>query len=347
METIKIGNKTIGDGHPVYVIAEIGSNFNGSLSHAKKLIKLAKESGADAAKFQSFITEKLLSKNGFDKKIAFQSNWKKSVWQTYKDAELPRDWHEELNAYSKKIGIHFFSSPWDFEAVDLLTKLRVPVFKIGSGDITFHDLLKYIAKQNKPILLATGASTMQEITNAIKIIKKSGNNKIILLHSIVQYPSPISEANIRAIYTLKNKFQLNVGYSDHSPGSLVALASVALGASVIEKHFTSDPTMNGPDHPHSMNPSSFKQMVNQIRTLSGALGNGIKKPSIVENETRIIQRRSIWTTIDIKKGEKFTKNNISALRPAIGIPASEFKNILGKTAKKNFKQFQVLKFNDI
>jgi sialic acid synthase SpsE len=346
MKTIKIGNKKIGKKYDCYVIAEIGSNFDGSLVKAKKLIKLAKESGADAAKFQSFKTELLLSKKGFGKKNAFQSNWKKSVWNTYKDAEFPRKWHKILNDYAKKIGIDFFTSPWDFDAVDILTNLDVPAIKIGSGDITYLDFLEYVGKIQKPILLATGASSMKEVETAVKTIKSTGNNKIILMHSVTQYPSPVQEANLKAITTLMKKFSLNVGYSDHSPGMLIPIASIMLGANVIEKHFTLNKNAVGPDHPHSMTPIEFKEMVQNIRNLKLALGNGIKKPVLSESETRIIQRRGLWTTTKITKGELFSRNNTSVLRPNIGISADKYKSLLGKKSKKQLDAFVAIKNSD-
>lgn len=347
MKNIKIGNKVIGEGKNCYIIAEIGSNFDGDLKKAKKLIKKAKDCGADAAKFQSFITPRLLSKKGFETKKAFQSKWKKSVWEVYENAEFPRKWHTILNNYAKKIGIHFFTSPWDFEAVEFLKKINAPAIKIGSGDITYHEILKKIAVTKKPIFLATGASTIKEIDEAIKIIKSKGNNKIILMHSVTQYPSPIEDANIKALESLRKKFQLSIGYSDHSPGSLVVLASIALGASVIEKHFTLDSNAEGPDHPHSMEPNEFKKMVQDIRLLEKALGDGKKKVKKSENETRIYQRRGIWTTSKIMKNEKFTPKNISALRPVFGISASNFENVIGKRAKRNFSEYEPIREKDI
>lgn len=336
----------MGGGHRCYVIAEIGSNFDASLVKAKKLIKFAKECGADAAKFQAFKTELLLSKKGFEKKSAFQSRWKNSVWKTYKNAELPRDWHEKLNDYAKKIKIHFFTSPWDFEAVDILTKLKTPAIKIGSGDITYLDILKYIGSKQKPVLLATGASTLKEVEVAVRAIRSTGNNKIILMHSVTQYPSPLDEANLNALNVLKKKFSLNVGYSDHSPGSLIVLASVAMGASVIEKHFSLNPNSKGPDHLHSLSPKAFKKMVDDIRKLEKAKGDGIKKIEKSEKETVIIQRRGIWTIKPIQKGEKFSKTNIMALRPFNGISASKFKIILGKKSNKSIRAFQSIKKSD-
>jgi len=334
-------------GHACYIIAEIGSNFNRSLTKAKKLIKLAKDCGANAAKFQSFKTELLLSQKGFEKKSEFQAKWEKSIWSTYRDAELPREWHEQLYRYAKKVGIHFFTSPWDFEAVDLLDKLNVPAFKVGSGDITYLEILKHIASKHKPILLATGASTLKEVENAIRVIKSKRNNQIILLHTVSQYPSPIQEANLRVLKTLKKKFNLNVGYSDHSPGSLVAIGSVALGASVIEKHFTTNSKLSGPDHLHSMEPHEFKKMVQNIRLLEKALGDGIKKPALSERKTKIIQRRGIWTVKKISKGGKFNPENIRALRPVFEVPASKYQWVLGIKAKRDFKPYEPLRNIDL
>ena len=179
------------------------------------------------------------------------------------------------------LSLQFFTSVWDFDAVDLLDNLGTPAFKIGSGDLTFIELLKYVGKKKKPILLATGMSTINEVKTAVNTIRAVGNNQIILLQSVIQYPSPINEANLRVLKTLKEKFKLNVGYSDHSIGSLVALASVSLGACIIEKHFTINPELIGPDHSHAMDPKSFKQMIDDVRILEAAMGSGIKKTTIL------------------------------------------------------------------
>ena len=343
---IKVGKREIGTNRSCYVIAEIGSNFDGSFLKAKKMIRLAKDAGADAVKFQSFTTEQILSKKGFEKKTTFQSKWKKSIWNVYKNAEFPLSWHEKLNEYAKKIGVDFLSTPYNYDAVKLLKKMNVPAMKVGSGDITDTEFLKIIGKTRKPIFLATGASTMKEVRKAVNTIKSSGNNKIILMQSITQYPSPIEEANLEVLNTFKDKFKLNVGYSDHSPGSLVILASVVLGACVIEKHFTDDVKLNGPDHPHSMNPKEFSKMVKEIRLIENAKGSGIKKVEKSEKETRIIQRRSVFTIKKIKKNQKFTRENIMTLRPCIGLPASEFSKILNKKAKRNLNEFTPITLKD-
>ena len=337
IKPIKIGKKFVGDNYPCYIIAEIGSNFDGSFSKAKKMIKLAKAAGADAAKFQSFTTEQILSRKGFETKTTFQSGWKKPVWDVYKDAEFPLSWHKKLSEYAKKIRIDFLSTPYNSQAVNLLKKINVPAIKIGSGDITDIEFLKFVGKTKKPIFLATGASTMKEVKEAIKAIKSNGNNRIVLMQSITQYPSPIEEANLEVLTTYKKKFSLNVGYSDHSPGSLVMLSSVVLGSCVVEKHFTDNEKLKGPDHHHSMNPNQFAKMVNDIRLIESAKGDGIKKVEKSEKETRIIQRRSVFTITKIKKGQKFTRKNIRTLRPFIGLPASEFgKNINKKEQVRIF-----------
>jgi len=343
---ILIGKKKIGQGYPPYIIAEIGSNFDGSLSKAKKLIRLAKLSGADAAKFQSFQTEKILSKKGFEKKSTFQKKWKKPIWDVYKNAELPIEWLKELNKYSRKIGIDFLSAPYHVEAIDELCRLGTPAIKIGSGEITNLDFLHYAAKTNKPLLLATGASTLDEVSQAVKTIRSTGNKKIILMQTVTQYPSPIKQANLNVLSKFQEKFCLNVGYSDHSSGDLVILASIVLGSCVIEKHFTDDPSLKGPDHLHSMNPSSFKEMVRKIRLIESAMGNGIKKIELCEKETRVIQRRGIWTTKKILKGEKFTRNNIEALRPCLGIPASKYINLLKKKSSRILQPYSAITNKD-
>ena len=347
IKPVKIGSRYLSTNSSCYIIAEIGSNFNGRISNAKKLIKLAKNSGANAVKFQSFVPEKIISKNGFKKKLAFQAKWKKSVWNVYDEAKLPLSWHEKLSKYSKSIGIDFMSAPYYYKAVDMLVKLKVPAIKIGSGEITNLEFLKYIGKTMKPIFLATGASTMKEVEEAVCTIKSTGNKKIILMQSITQYPSPATDANLKVMETFRKKFKLNIGYSDHSSGNLVVLASVAMGSCVIEKHFTANTKLHGPDHVHSLDTKHFRQLVQEIRLLESSFGNGIKKIEKSERETRIIQRRGIWVIKKILKGQKFDKLNIDVLRPMHGIPASKYKQIIGKTAKRNFGVYEPIKKIDV
>lgn len=347
IKPVKIGGSYLGADSSCYIIAEIGSNFNGKISNAKKLIKLAKDAGADAAKFQSFVPEKIISRRGFEKKLAFQVKWKKSVWEVYDEAQLPLSWHKELSRYAKSVGIDFMSTPYYYKAVDELMKLKVPAIKIGSGEITNLEFLKYVGRTMKPILLATGASTMQEVEEAVSAIRSTGNRKIILMQTITQYPSPTIEANLKVMETFREKFKLNVGYSDHSSGSLVILASVTMGACVIEKHFTANTKLRGPDHIHSLDTRDFRQMVQNIRLLEEALGDGIKKVEKSERETRIIQRRGIWTIKKISKGERFSKSNVDVLRPTLGISASKYRLVIGKVSKRNFEAYEPIKECDL
>ena len=342
---IKIGHKWIGEKKPCYVIAEIGSNFNDDINLAKKLIKKAKDVGADAAKFQSFQVDKILSKRGFEKKVSFQAKWKKPVWQVYKEAEFPLEWISKLSEFAKKCKIDFLSAPYHIEAVDELIRCKVPAIKVGSGEITNLEFLEYIAKTGKPILLATGASTQKEVDVAVKIISRL-NKKLILMQATTQYPSPIEDANLRVVDTFKNKYKINVGYSDHTPGFTSVMGSIALGACTIEKHFTLDKSSSGPDHPHSLDPIEFIEMVKRIREMEIVLGSHKKKIEKSETQTSVIQRRGIWTINKIKKGEKFTRFNIDVLRPNLGIPASQFRKILKRKSKKNYSAFSPLKWKD-
>jgi len=333
MRRIAIGNRYVGDGEPAYIIAEIGSNFDGSLEQAKRLIDMAKEAGADAAKFQSFIPDKIIAAEGFKTKTSFQADWDKSVYEVYSEAMLPREWHQELAGYCREKGIHFLSSPYDRDAVDLLEKIGVFAYKIGSGEITNPAFLEYVAHKGKPIILGTGASLLGEVAEAVDAIRGTGNDDLILLQCVTSYPSPVQHANIRAMVTLRDKFQVSVGYSDHSPGSVVPLGAVALGACVIEKHFTLDKTRRGPDHPFAMDVPEMTAMIRDIRLLEQALGSSIKQVTPAETETVIIQRRSLFARVDIPAGTIITQEMIELLRPAIGIPPKDMPQVVGKEAR--------------
>jgi sialic acid synthase SpsE len=338
---IEIDGKRIGDGFPCCCVAEIGSNFDGSIERGKMLIELAKECGADAVKFQSFKSDKIISKEGFKKlKIGFQANWDKSVYEVYKEAELPKEWIKVFMDYSKEIGITFFSSPYDKEAVDILNKLGVSAFKIGSGDITWIEMLKYIAGKGKPVILGTGASTIEEIEKAVEAIRSTGNNKLILLQCVTNYPSAFESANIKAMHLLREKFNTLVGYSDHTPGYIVPMGAVALGGCLIEKHFTDNPKRKGPDHPFSMDGKSFKLMVDNIRLLEKAIGKPVKELYPEESETVVLQRRCIRANKDIEKGTKILESMLDILRPAPknALYPAEKQKLIGKISKRHIKK---------
>lgn len=338
MRKLKIGDRWVGEAEPAYVIAEIGSNFDGSLEQAKKLVDLAKKVGADAAKFQSFLPDKIIARKGFERKTSFQAAWGKSVYEVYSDAVFPREWHREIAGYCKEKSVHFFSSPYDRDAVDLLDEIGVPAFKIGSGEINNLRFLEYVAGRGKPIILGTGACSLGEVEDAVNTIRAAGNEDIVLLQCITNYPSPLEHANIRAMLTLRQAFQTLVGYSDHSPGDVVPLGAVALGACVIEKHFTFDKTRKGPDHPFAMDVDEMAAMVERIRQMEVALGSPVKQITPAETDTVILQRRSLFARVDIPNGTEITGEMIELLRPAIGIPPQNIDLVVGKRARVNIRQ---------
>lgn len=320
MLKIKTQTRIISPDSPTYIIAEIGSNFDGSLKKAYKMVDLAKEVGADCAKFQSFLPEKIISRSGFGKtRSSFQAKWKKSVYRVYSDAVLPRKWHIKLNQYCKKRRIDFSSAPYDKDGVNLLLELSVPYLKIGSGEVANLDFINYVARKRKSLLISVGSSTLAEIDEMMRVINKTGNKKIILLQCVTNYPSPFEDANVRFLTTLKSAFGVMVGYSDHTPGHTVPLAAVTLGAKVIEKHFTDNKSNQGPDHPFALDPGEFTTMVDEIRNLEKALGTGVKVIYPSEQTTKVLQRRSLYSATDIKKGEKIKRNMITILRPAKGV----------------------------
>ena len=339
MNEITIGDKKIGEKHPVFTIAEVGSNFNRSLDKAKELVDLAIEAGADAVKFQSFLAEKIICKEAFEGlQLSFQAKWGKSVWDVYKAAEFPREWHKEIMEYSMKKGIIFFSSPYDKEAVDLLDEIGTLCFKLGSGEISNPEFCRYVASKGKPLLLGCGATNMAEIEEAVKAIRSTGNKDLVLLQCITNYPSPIDQANLLAMLSIKKAFQTIVGYSDHSSGDTVVCAAVALGAKVIEKHFTFDKKSEGPDHSHSLDVPEFKQMVKHIREVESALGSYEKFIVKAENDTIFLQRRSIFASKDIPESTKLTENMISILRPQAGLLPKYKNDIIGLTTTKALKK---------
>lgn len=348
-QKIQIGNKTIDLDSPTYIIAEIGANFDGSIERAKELVKTAKDCGADCAKFQTFTAEKIVSDEGFRKMTlrGVHGSWGRSVYDVFKDVEFPHEWHKEIADYCKEIGIDFSTSPYDREAVDLCCELDVPFIKIGSGEITWLSMLEYIAKKNKPMMLATGDATLAEIDEAIRTILSTGNDKLILMQCITNYPSKLESANIRVIEAYQKMYNILTGYSDHAPGSVVALGAVALGARVIEKHFTLDKTLPGPDHPHSMNPEEFKFMVKSIRELEKSLGTSFKQPVDEEAETLYVQRRGLCAKNEIKAGDEITENDIDVLRPALGISPKFEKVIVGKIANKKILKGEPIYWDDI
>lgn len=336
-KNIKVGDRIIGSEHPTYFIAEIGGNFDGNMDKAKRLIDAAKEAGADCAKFQTFTAETIVSEGGFSKMTlhGVHGSWERTVSEVFKDVEFPLEWHQEICDYCRKIGIDFSTSPYFKEAIDLCADMRLPFIKIGSGEITWLEMIEYTARKGIPIMLATGDATMSEIDEAVRTIEKTGNRDLILMQCITNYPSKIGSANVNVLRTYQKAFGCLTGYSDHSPGHVVALASVVLGGRVIEKHFTLNKNDKGPDHPHSMEPNEFKYMVEAVREVEQAMGSSRKEVVAEESETVFVQRRCLYAKKDLKKGQVITPEDIDVLRPALGIPPKFKDTIIGKTVNKD------------
>ena len=330
----------------VFVIAEAGVNHNGSIKTAKKLIDVASNAGANAVKFQTFKAENLVTKKA--NKASYQrstSNESESQYDMIKKLELDFDSHQELFNYSKTKNIMFLSTPFDHESIDLLTNLGLGIFKIPSGEITNLPYLRHVGKLNKKVILSTGMANIEEIQSTLNILIKSGTQKknITILHANSQYPTPMDDVNLRAMVSIGNKFQIDYGYSDHTLGIEVDIAAVALGASCIEKHFTLNCKMEGPDHKASLEPDELKAMVKAIRNVEIALGSEIKKPTKSELPNITVARKSIVAKTKIKKGEIFTENNLSIKRPGNGISPMKWDDVIGGVATNDYEEDDLIK----
>ncbi|USK69966.1 N-acetylneuraminate synthase family protein [Peribacillus asahii] len=339
---ISIGKRKISIHTPTYFIADIASNHDGDLSRAKELIWLSKESGADAVKFQHFKADKIVSDSGFKQlggKSSHQANWDKSVYDVFKQYEFNRDWNLELIEEAKKAEINFFTTPYDFEAVDEINEY-LPAYKIGSGDITWTEFIEYIAQKNKPTLLATGASDFRDVKRAVDSVLMY-NPQIVLMQCNTNYTGSLENfkyINLNVLKTYATMYpNMVLGLSDHTPGHATVLGSIALGARVIEKHFTDNNNRVGPDHPFSMNPVTWTEMVQRSRELELALGDGIKAVEENEKETVVVQRRGIYLKNVLYKGQAITKEDIEFLRPAPdnGYSPYEIESIVGLKLNKD------------
>jgi len=348
MTNIKIADRLVGECQPCFIIAEAGVNHNGDANLAKKLIDVAKEAGADAVKFQTFKAEEVVTqsaeKAGYQKKT---TGAEESQHDMLKRLELSEEAHCGLRSYADQRGITFLSTPYDRESVDFLVKLGVPALKVSSADITNHPLLSHIAAQNIPIILSTGMSTLGEVEEAVEVIVNSGNEQIILLHCNFNYPARVEDINLRAMNTLKQAFGFPVGYSDHTLGIEVPLAAVALGAVVIEKHFTLDRNLPGPDHRASLEPDELKEMVTNIRNVEQALGSSVKQPSGEEKRNREVCRRSLVAAVDIPQGAIITDDMLAAKRPGTGISPRHVKALVGRKVVVSIKKDELITWDRV
>ena len=329
----------------VFIIAEAGVNHNGSIELAKKLIDVASDSGVDAVKFQSFKADNLATKN--TQKAIYQKKTtipKESQFDMLKKLELSIEMHKELISYCSNKKIIFLSSPFDHESIELLDNLGLKIFKIPSGEITNLPYLRHIGKLDKKIILSTGMSNMDEVKNALNILVNSGTKKenITVLHANTEYPTPMEDVNLRAMVNIGKELDIKFGYSDHTLGIEVDIAAVAMGANCIEKHFTLDCNMEGPDHKASLEPNELKAMVAAIRNIELALGDGIKKPSRSELPNIQIVRKSIIAKTEIKKGDVLKEDDLAVKRPGGGISPMKWDDVVGTKATKDYKEDELI-----
>ena len=331
------------DMNKAYIIAEAGVNHNGDIKTAYKLVDAAKAAGADAVKFQTFKSEKLVSKSA--QKADYQkktTSAEESQAEMLKKLELSEDEYIDLKRYCDDIGIQFLSTPFDEDSVDFLNGLGVPIMKIPSGEITNLPLLIKIAQTGKKVIISTGMCEMDEIQAAIDVLEKNGAKEITVLHCNTEYPTPFEDVNLSAMHQMEKILQKPIGYSDHTRGIEIPIAAVALGASVIEKHFTLDRNMEGPDHKASLEPNELKSMVEAVRNVETALGSGEKKPSESEKKNIYVARKSIVASRKIHEGEIFTQDNLATKRPGNGISPMCWENVIGKRAKRDFGEDELI-----
>ncbi len=334
MNRIKIGDKWIGEDEPCYFIVEAGSNHNGDFEIAKKMIDVSVEAGADAVKLQIFKAEKLYSKYT----PAFDYLKEKNTYDLIKSIETPREWIGKLAEYCKGKNIDFLASPFDFQAVDDIDPY-VPAFKIASFEIVDLELIKYAASRKKPMIISTGMANLGEIEDAVNAVRSQGNDDIILLHCNSMYPTPPDIVNLKAMDTMKKAIQVPVGFSDHTEGIHIPISAVSLGACMVEKHFTLDRNMDGPDHSFAIEPDELKSLIQQIRHIESARGTGIKDKSEAESgEMYEKARRSIHALVDIPKGTEIKREMLTTKRPGYGIKPKFMDRIVGRTATKDIRE---------
>lgn len=327
----------------VLIIAEAGVNHNGDLETALKMVDAAKAFGADIIKFQTGVLELVTSKHA--PKAEYQkreTGADESQMEMGRKITLPLDAFDKIKAHCDEVGIEFLSTPFDVVSVGYLHNLGIRLWKIPSGEITNLPYLEKVAKTGMDIILSTGMSTMEEIKEALTLLRKNGAGAITLLHCTTEYPAPLTDINLRAMLTLKEEFGVEVGYSDHTKGIEVAIAAVAMGASVIEKHFTLDRNMEGPDHKASLEPDEFAELVRTIRNVETALGSSIKEPRESEIPNKIVARKSIIAKCDIKAGDVFSEDNLTTKRPGNGISPMKWYEVLGKVARKDYEEDELI-----
>ena len=346
--TFDIAGRPVGAGHPCFVIAEAGVNHNGELSLAHRLVDVAADAGADAVKFQTFRTDRLVTISA--PKAAYQKETTgagEGQAEMLRRLELSPEAHVELQRHCADRGILFLSTPFDEESLDLLVRLAVPAIKVGSGEVTNYPFLRRIARAGLPVLLSTGMSTLAEVDDAVRVIRTAGARALALFHCVSSYPAPPEDTNLRAMATLTAAFGVPVGLSDHTQGADVSLGAVALGATLLEKHFTTDRSLPGPDHCASLEPAELAALVRGARAIEAALGHGRKEPVPSELDTRAVARRSLTLTVDSPEGTPLTADLLTALRPATGISPADDRLVVGRRLRRPVRAGELLAWDDL
>lgn len=339
---IEIADQRIGPGNPCFIIAELGVNHNGDVGKARDLIHAAAATGASAVKIQSFVVENLVTEEAPTALYQRSGGWGELQAEMLRKLSLDREAHMTLAAEASKAGVIFLSSAFDEQSLDLLISLDVPAIKIPSGELTNHLYLRHAASLARPLLISTGMATMQEVDNALAVISEVGQVPLALFHCVSAYPAPAHDANLRAMAALRSRFGVPVGFSDHTQGVEIAIAAVALGADMLEKHLTLDSNDNGPDHRCSLEPSSFRYMVESIRAVESAVGDGVKAPRSSEADTAIAARKSLVVLRDLPLGHTIATGDVGALRPGTGIPPSELPRIIGRRTRHSLSAGSIL-----
>jgi len=344
-----IGKRRVGEGAPVYVIAEAGSNHDGRLDRAHSLIDVAVEAGADAVKFQTFSANRIAAQAaiGATRLTDKFGRFGGTLVDFYKKLELPAEWHRELQAYAADKGITFLSTPFDEAAADLLEKLNIPAYKIASFELVHLPLLRHVASKGKPVVLSTGMATLGEIEDALAVLSECGNDQVALLHCGIEYPVVMQDVHLAAMDTLRQAFPCPVGYSDHTLGLTVPIAAVARGASIIEKHFTLDRSLHGPDHEFALTPDELKAMILAIRDTEAAIGSSIKRPLPSESVHHQRGRRSLFAVRDIAQGEVISRDMVAVLRPGTGLAPKCLDIIVGRVARRAIAAHHPIMWEDV
>ncbi len=343
MDIVRIGDREVGGGAPVYVIAEAGSNHDRDLDQAKRLIDVAAAAGADAVKFQTFAADRIVAETTTRAKYLDDLlPPDKTMADLFRELELPREWHAELFRHATEAGIDFLSTPFDFEAIDLLDDLGVKAFKVASYELWHLPLIREVASRGKPIICSTGMADLADVQDAVDTVAATGNEQLILMHCVVNYPPPFRDLNLRAIQTLRTAFQVPVGYSDHSAGITAPIVATALGAAVIEKHYTLSRDLPGPDHRFAIEPDELTAMVRAIRDTHDALGSGVKRMAPAEEDLYTTARRSLFAARDIAAGDILGEADVAILRPGTGLEVRDLAKVVGRTARRAIARHEPL-----